>query len=75
MALTAEIFGKSLRMRCQTGVDGQGSPVIKVFTFKAKADALDADIFAVANSINTLQAATLVNVYKQEDHELQDDGL
>ncbi|GAB6179913.1 hypothetical protein JCM14036_12320 [Desulfotomaculum defluvii] len=69
MAVTAEIFGKSIRMRCQTGVDGQGSPIIKIFTFKAKADALDADIFAVANSI------TLVNVYKQEDHELVDDGL
>lgn len=71
MAVTAEIFGKTLKLEYQAGVKTNGDPIIKVISFKAKSNAVDQDIYDVASQINTLQASSLRAVLKEENYELQ----
>lgn len=61
----------NLRLKFQTGVDGQGNPVYRRKTFSnVKADATDQNIFDVATALADLQEYTLATVERADNSEL-----
>ncbi|WP_066638580.1 DUF1659 domain-containing protein [Desulfolucanica intricata] len=76
MAVTKVPSGSALRMRLQTGVDGEGNPVYRTKSLNnVKADALDQDIYDVSQAVSGLQEYTLVSVERVDNAELVDEGV
>lgn len=63
MAVNKTPLGTTLRLVVQTGVDGEGKPILKNRSFSnVNPTAADQDIFDVANLLITLQSNTLDSV-------------
>ena len=65
MAVNNVPVGAALRLQLQTGVDANGDPVLRNKSLSnVKADALDQDIFDVAQSLASLQEYVLADVLR-----------
>lgn len=74
MAAVATAYGKSLVMRVQTGVSANGNPIFKNISFKSKLTATDQQIWDTAASLNSLQAASLSSVIREDYFDITDAG-
>lgn len=73
MAVNNVPSGTSLRMQFQTGVDGNGDPVYRSKSLNnVKTDALDQDIYDVAQELSQLQENTLVTVLRVDTGRLEE---
>ncbi len=73
MAVVATPITSKLRLRFQTGVDGEGNPVYKNKTINnVKVDAQDQDVFDTALVLSELLADTLAAVFRIDDTDLAD---
>lgn len=58
-------------LKVQTGVSATGAPVYRLRTFaNVKPGAADADVFAAAEGLGSLQKHTLVDVVRQDVNNL-----
>lgn len=73
MAVDKIPSGSVLRMQFQTGVDGNGDPVYSTKSLSnVKTDALDQDIFDVAQALAQLQEHTLMAVLRVDSAVLEE---
>jgi len=71
MAIQATELEGRLRVSLNTGIDGDGNPVIKTKSFsRVKPNTADADAHAVAADFVGLQEHYLVSVNKTAEYEL-----
>ncbi|CCO07601.1 DUF1659 domain-containing protein [Desulforamulus hydrothermalis] len=71
MAVVKQPFSCSLKLRYQKGVNANGDPVYVNRTYqRVKLTAGDQAIYEVAQAISSLQAQTLLGVYRVDDGEL-----
>lgn len=71
MAVTATPVESTLQMQLQVGTDESGDPIIRTRSFsRVKPDAADADVFAVAKGLESLQEHLLVKVRRVNEIEL-----
>lgn len=74
MAVLVTPLTSKLKLRFQTGVDGEGNPVYKNKTIsKVKTAAFDQDIFDTAIALSDLCADTLNAVNRINDNDLAED--
>jgi len=74
MAVNNVPVGSVLRLQLQTGVDGNGDPVIRNKSLSnVKTDALDQDIFDVAQALVLLQEHMLENVMRIDSARLEEE--
>lgn len=73
MAVDKIPSGTALRMQFQTGVDGDGDPIYRTKSLSnVKTDALDQDIFDVAQALVQLQEYPLVAVQRVDSAMLEE---
>ncbi len=73
MAVEKIPAGTVLRMQLQTGLDGEGNPVYRTKSLSnVKTDALDQDIFDVAQALAQLQEYTLTAVLRMDSAVLEE---
>jgi len=71
MAVLETPLGSTLRLTLETGVDLEGSPILKNRNFRnVKATATDQDVFDVANLLVTLQQHPLNAVQRIDESSL-----
>jgi len=74
MAVTNVPVGSVLRLQLQTGVDGNGDPIIRSKSLSnVKTDALDQDVFDVAQALVQLQEHILENVLRIDSARLEEE--
>ncbi|KJS12619.1 MAG: hypothetical protein VR67_07635 [Peptococcaceae bacterium BRH_c8a] len=73
MAVNNVPVGSVLRLQLQTGVDGNGDPVIRNKSLSnVKADALDQNVFDVAQALALLQEHILESVLRIDSARLEE---
>lgn len=73
MAVNNVPVGSALRLQLQTGIDGNGDPVIRNKSLtNVKPDALDQDVFDVAQALVLLQEHILENVLRIDSARLEE---
>lgn len=73
MAIVKEARDSRLQVVVQTGSDEAGQPVLRARSFSGvKVDALDADLYAVAQAIAGLQLYPVNSILRVDDGELID---
>ncbi|HBX22198.1 MAG TPA: DUF1659 domain-containing protein [Desulfotomaculum sp.] len=73
MAVNNVPVGSVLRLQLQTGVDGNGDPIIRNKSLSnVKADALDQNVFDVAQALALLQEHILENVLRIDSARLEE---
>ncbi len=73
MAVEKIPSGSVLRMQFQTGLDGDGDPVYRTKSLSnVKTDAVDQDIFDVAQALVQLQENTLMAVLRVDSAVLEE---
>ncbi|MFA7467910.1 MAG: DUF1659 domain-containing protein [Desulfotomaculaceae bacterium] len=73
MAVNNVPVGSVLRLQLQTGVDGNGDPIIRNKSLSnVKPDALDQNVFDVAQALVLLQEHILENVLRIDSARLED---
>lgn len=73
MAVNNVPVGATLRLQLQTGVDGNGDPIIRNKSLtNVKAAALDQDIFDVAQALAGLQEHVLADVLRIDTARLEE---
>ncbi|AGL00261.1 DUF1659 domain-containing protein [Desulfoscipio gibsoniae] len=73
MAVEKIPSGTVLRMQFQTGLDGDGDPIYRTKSLSnVKTDALDQDIFDVAQALVQLQEHTLMAVLRVDSAVLEE---
>lgn len=71
MAVVVTPLSTKMKLKFQTGVDGEGNPVYKNRTLsKVKTDAIDQDVLDVALALSTLCSDTLDAVSRLDDNDL-----
>lgn len=71
MAIVKMPQSATLALRVQTGISGTGAPVFKNVNFSSiKTAAPEANLYAVAQSLSTLQNHTLVAINRTETSSL-----
>jgi len=71
MAVVSTPQGSTLRLRLQTGTDGEGNPVYKSRNYNAvKVTAADQDVFDIAQTFAGLQTYTLAKVLRIDEEDL-----
>ncbi|MCR6546418.1 DUF1659 domain-containing protein [Dehalobacterium formicoaceticum] len=71
MAVVVTPVTSKMKLRFQTGLDGEGNPVYKNKTISnVKVDALDQDVLDTANALSTLLADALAAVFRIDDSDL-----
>ncbi len=74
MAVNNVPVGSVLRLQLQTGVDGNGDPIIRNKSLSnVKPDALDQDVFDVAQALVLLQEHILENVLRIDSARLEEE--
>ncbi|MFA7467242.1 MAG: DUF1659 domain-containing protein [Desulfotomaculaceae bacterium] len=73
MAVDKIATGSTLRLQLQTGVDGNGDPIIRSKSLtNVKPEAQDQDIFDVAQALVGLQESVLENVLRIDTARLEE---
>lgn len=73
MAVNNVPVGSVLRLQLQTGVDGNGDPIIRNKSLSnVKPDALDQNVFDVAQALVQLQEHILENVLRIDSARLEE---
>jgi len=73
MAVNNVPVGSVLRLQLQTGVDGNGDPIIRNKSLSnVKADALDQNVFDVAQALALLQEHILEKVLRIDSARLEE---
>ena len=73
MAVENVPVGTTLRLQLQTGVDGNGNPVFRNKSLNnVKPEALDQDIFDVAQALAGLQESILADVLRIDTARLEE---
>ena len=68
MAVVRIPQGARLQMKVQTGINNSGAPVFRVRSLQnLKNNAIDADIYSVAQGLSGLQKHALIGVSRQDD--------
>ena len=71
MAIQANELEGRLRLSLNTGTDLEGNPIVKTKSFsRVKPAVADADLYAVATGLVTLQENSLVSVNKTAEYEI-----
>ena len=71
MPVVATALASRVRLQFQTGVDIEGNPIYKNKTYsRVKTNALDQDVYDVAESIASLSANALNAVTRLDDTDL-----
>jgi len=74
MAVNNVPVGSVLRLQLQTGIDGNGNPIVRNKSLSnVKTDALDQDIFDVAQALVLLQEHILENVMRIDSARLEEE--
>lgn len=73
MAIVKEARDSNLQIVVQTGTNELGQPVLRTRSFSSvKVDALDTDLFDVAQAIAALQQYPINSIHRVDDGELID---
>ncbi len=74
MAVNNVPVGSVLRLQLQTGIDDNGNPIVRNKSLSnVKTDALDQDIFDVAQALVLLQEHILENVMRIDSARLEEE--
>lgn len=72
MPVNATIIDSKLKLQLDGGLNEKGNPVVKSKTFsKVKTDAVNDNIFSVAQSLAGLQDMPLIGIKRVDEVELQ----
>lgn len=71
MPVAANKISTTLQLKVKTGVDESGNDIVATQSFRSvKTDSIDSDLYAVAQSIGSLESTPVVSVIKAESSEL-----
>ncbi|HBM80480.1 MAG: DUF1659 domain-containing protein [Clostridiales bacterium] len=71
MPAIANKLSTILQLKVKTGTDEEGKDILATQSFRrVKTDALDDDIYAIAQAIDSMESTPLVSVAKQDTYEL-----
>lgn len=72
MPVNATIIDSKLKLQLDGGLNEKGNPVVKSKTFsKVKTDAVNDNLFSVAESLAGLQEMPLIGIKRVDEVELQ----
>jgi len=71
MAIVKEGINSRLQLHLEMGTDSEGNPITRVRSFSnVKPDALDQDVFDVAQTLANLQSHPLVKIGRIDENSL-----
>jgi hypothetical protein len=71
MPVIANKISTALQLKVKTGTDEKGNDVLATQSYRGvKTNALDTDVFSVAQTIGALEKSPVVSVMKSDSYEL-----
>jgi hypothetical protein len=71
MPITSNKISTTLQLKVKTGTDERGNDLMAAQSYRrVKASAMDSDLYAVAQSIGSLESTPVVSVIKADSFEL-----
>lgn len=71
MPVTANKVSSTLQLKVKTGIDESGNDLVSTQSFRrVKSSAADSDLYAVAQTIGSLESTPIVSVIKADSFEL-----